>query len=446
MNRTFGLLLALLSMFCATIFGSTLGAAENVKLTVLWRTTPSELETMQQAFRYFEAQNPGIEVELIAAAGSEGDDKLKVMFATGNPPDIFASVFSGALFHYLYEDMLMDLTPYIERENYDLSDFFPGAVENFFLGGRYVGLPRGGMSTHGFYNINMFNEAGVAPPPTSWEDPDWNWNYVTDIAKKLTQQNADGTFAKAGIQFEFWGGGMLNVAPRMWGTSIFPREFFEYGIGTETALTSPLVIESMEKMVQLRLVDEVAPATLPHGGFVGGNVGMRFGGSFASLADASIEWGIMPLPRGRPDIQQRSVTYIGPFNIAKTTKNPDEAWELLKFLVGPEGQRFIAPGATIGTSRLSVIPEYSQLFPQVPQEVFYEVTQGGFRHGENTNNEIADFARVDAIMQRYQTAMFRGEKDVTTALEEMKSAVEPILKEIYDSNIDTLREIFSDFD
>lgn len=419
-------------------------AAQETKLTILWRANFQELETMRQALDAFEARHPGVKVDLFAASGREGEDQLRIMFASGEPPDIFASVFQAGLVDYLYQDMLLDLTPYIERDQYDLSDFFPGSVATFTFNGRIYGLPRGGVGVFGFYNVDLFNEAGVPPPTTSWEDPGWTWDYVAELGKKLTRLNPDGTYAQAGIDLGI-SGDLKNKAPLMWGTTIFPESMYQYGIARETNLTSELVVESYQRMLDLRFVDRVAPAPgeLPPNRFPGGQVGMYFNlHSLSALRDVPFAWSIMPLPRGRADIQQMSTTYTGPFLIAKTTKHPDLAWELLKFLVSEEGQRYIAPGAVVGTSRLSLIPWYSEFFPTIPQEVYFQVTQGAYIHGfESLNVRVADWPRINAVISSIETEMWQGRKDPKVALEEMNTVVTSLIQEIYDTHVERARHI-----
>jgi multiple sugar transport system substrate-binding protein len=420
---------------------TTLYAAD-VTLTVLWRTTVSELETMQEAFRAFEASHPGIKVELISEAGAKGDDKLKTMFAAGTPPDIFASVFVAGFMDYVYTDMLLDLTPYVQRDKFNLNDFLPGSVDIFTINGHIYALPRGGVGSIGFYNADLFDQAGLPYPPTKWEDPSWTWDYAAEIAKKLTVQQPDGRYTQIGIQQSFWTA-LFNHAPLMWGTCFFSDEMYEYGIGTTTLATDPTVIESFQRILDLRHVDGVMPAEVPTGGFAGGKVGMYFsGGGLAQFQNMSSKWSIMPYPRGLPGVQQKSATYTGPLMIAKTTKHPQEAWELLKFLVNPEGQRYIAPGATIGTGRVSMLRWMANRF-NVSWDVYSDVMFGAYVHGrESANVRLVDFGTILSTLSPVESQMWSGKMSAKQALEEVAPRLDALLSDIYNKNLARKSELF----
>jgi ABC-type glycerol-3-phosphate transport system substrate-binding protein len=105
-------------------------AQDTSEVTVLWRTNPGEIATMEEAFAAFEALNPNINVDFQQAPqGLEGEGRLQAMFAAGEPPEVFASVFAAGLVDYVYRDFCADLTPLIARDSFDQGDFFDVALE-----------------------------------------------------------------------------------------------------------------------------------------------------------------------------------------------------------------------------------------------------------------------------------------------------------------------------
>ena len=120
---------------------------ETKEVTVFWRTSPLEIETMEQAFAVFKEQHPNIEIAFITGAGGEMETKLQAQFAAGSPPEVFASVFNQGLVDYAYNDMVTDLKPYIDVDKVDQSDYFQVALDTFTFGSRQFGLPRGGIPT-----------------------------------------------------------------------------------------------------------------------------------------------------------------------------------------------------------------------------------------------------------------------------------------------------------
>jgi multiple sugar transport system substrate-binding protein len=411
-------------------------------LTVLWRPTVSEIETMQEAFRAFEASHPGIKVELVVEAWDKGDDKLKTMFAAGDPPDIFASVFQAGFVDYIYNGMVLDLTPFIQADNFNLKDFLPGAVDAFTVNGRIYGLPRGGVGSFGFCNLDLFDQAGVPYPPTKWEDPSWTWDYAAEIAKKLTIQQPDGRYDQIGIQLGFMTS-LFNNIPLMWGTSFFHDDMYKYGIGNTTRATDPVVIDAYQRIINLRMVDGVLPSTVPTGGFLGGKVGMLFTiGNLSPYVNMTNKWSIMPMPRGVAGTQQYSTTYTGPLLISSATRHPKEAWALLKFLVSPEGQRYIAPGATIGTGRVSMLRWMANAY-KVPWNVYSDVMFGSYTYGRETANvRLVNYNAIAAVMSAAETNMWSGKSAVKPALEEAAKRLEAVLAEIYEKNLHRRNELF----
>jgi len=289
-----------------------------------------------------------------------------------------------------------------------------------------------------FYNVELFEQMGLPAPPTSWEDSKWTWATVLAYARKLTRDlNGDGTPDQWGVV----GGGLalFNEVPPFWGTTMFPREVYEYGIGTTSNLTSPEVVEAIETFVDLTLKHKVAG-----GAFESGKVGMVWGINLNHYRDnCEFEWSIMPMPRGRSNVQQMTTTFTGPFCIAKTTKHPDEAWELVKFLCSPEGQQFIAPGAAIGTSRKSLYPWYWSEFKNLNLKLVQDVILGGYRFGfESANVRVVNYQRIVQALNQVAAEIWSGKKGVAPALNEVKPAIEAIMKEIYNANKERAKVLF----
>ncbi len=420
-------------LLSAVVIGTLMAigvTAAEVKLTVLWRTTTSELQTMQEAFSAYEAGHPGIKIDLLADSGAAGEDKLKTMFAAGNPPDIFASVFLAGFIDYVYNDMVLDLTPYIERDKFNLKDFLPGSVNTFTVNGRIYGLPRGGVGTVGFYNADLFDQAGIQYPPTKWQNAGWTWDYVAQIGKKLSYKQADGTYSQVAMQQAF--SPLFNHVSLMWGTKIFGDDMYKYGIGTTTRINDPVVIESFQRLLDLRFVDGVnpLPAVNKAGSFAGGKVGMYYGiGSLATYRNSMFKWSIMPLPRGRSDVQQMDCTYTGPLFVSRSSKHPQEAWELLSYLVSQEGQRYIAPGATIGTSRISMLRWLAD-YHSIPWDIYSDVMFGAYENGwESANVRLVNYSGISALFTQAENDMWQGKLSAQAALARVAPGLEALLKE-----------------
>lgn len=428
---------------------ATAAPAKQAKLVVFWRTNPKEIDTMKQAFADFEAKNPGLTVDFITVAGgAEGDTKLQAQFAGGTPPEVFASVYSAGLVDYVYRDMVLNLTPYIERDKYDQSDFTEHAIKTFTFGGKQYGIPRGGIPCCFFINKDLFDKAGVPVPPSNWEDKDWTWDKMLDVARKLTKEK-DGKIDEYGVIF---GNINYNSFPMLWGADIFPPEAGQYGIMRKHNLATAEVVNSFQKAADLIHKEKVAPtseisqALTSLGGnsaFLSGKVAMVAGlANYASANDAKFKWTVAVFPRGGPAIQQRSMTFTGPWLIGNGCANPDEAWKLIKYLSSPEGQKFVAKGAVVGTARKSMFEWWLGQF-SAPLADLTAVQQGGYKHGsESPNVRTVAWGQIANTLNADFDPLWLGKATADACAKNVAPKLDKLLNELYEANKEKAKALF----
>ena len=159
---------------------------------------PAEIKNQQAIVDAFTAANPTITVNVTVSDWDPYWDKLQTGLAGGDAPDVFAM--DGPLGpDYQTRDVLLDLTPYIEGEGYDLSQLDDNAVKDFTTAdGAQFGLPRDLNVIALFYNKEMFDDAGIAYP-----DDTWDWAKLVEVGKQLTKDtNGDGTPDQWGVYTE----------------------------------------------------------------------------------------------------------------------------------------------------------------------------------------------------------------------------------------------------
>jgi multiple sugar transport system substrate-binding protein len=103
---------------------------------------PAEIKNQQAVVEAFTAANPTIKVNVTVSDWEPYWDKLQTGLAGGAAPDVFAM--DGPLGpDYQTRDVLLDLTPYIQGESYDLGQLDANAVKDFTTAdGAQFGLPR----------------------------------------------------------------------------------------------------------------------------------------------------------------------------------------------------------------------------------------------------------------------------------------------------------------
>lgn len=434
------------------LLGNVARAQDVQEITALWRTNPREIETMEEAFADFEAKFPNISVDFQQAPqGLEGEARLQSLFAAGDPPELFASVFAAGLVDYVYRDFVEDLKPLVDADELDLSDFFPVALETFTFGDKLYGLPRGGIPTPLFYNRDAFDEAGIPYPPTDWEDESWTWDVLLEYAKALTiggGRRAERYGIVIGFESNF---NLFNQFPMMWGTDIFPQEAFKYGITKEHNFRDPAVIESYQAFADLAFVHEVSPppGTTTDLGFFGEFLQEQAAmyiqlGAYTVANAAEFNWSVAALPRSEASVQQRSTTFTGPFLMGRDS-NTEAGWELIKYMTGEDGQRTIMKGAVVGTGRQSLQEEWLGQF-NAPIEDLIASQEGGYKHGfESPNVRIAGWGEIGTLLREEWDPVFLGERTAQEASDSLSPKLDTLLQEIYDANVEKAREIFPDF-
>jgi multiple sugar transport system substrate-binding protein len=422
------------------------GAAAKKQLTVLWRSNPKELDTMNQGFKAYTDKNPGLTIQLIDMAGAEAEAKLQAMFAAGTAPEVFASVYVAGMVDYIYKDMCLDLAPYIEKDKFDQTVFQPSAVKTFQYGSKQFGIPRGGIPSGIFYNKDLFDKAGLKYPPTDFEDASWTWDKLIEYAKALTKDtNNDGKIEQWGIIAGWPNASAHSMA---WGKRIFGDDAVKYGVTTKHNFLDPAVIEAWQKTADLIHVHKVSPradVAQSVGGFASGNVGMWINlGNYVANQPNKFKWSVAAWPRGIPSVQQRSTTFTGPLMIGKGSSH-DQAWDLVKYLASEEGQKFLAQGAVVGTSRPAL---YNWWLGQMggPVEELAAFQTSGYKMGwETANTQTARYGEIATLITAETDPLMLGEKSAKDCMTVLGPKLDKLLLTIFNDSKDKVKQIFPDF-
>jgi multiple sugar transport system substrate-binding protein len=287
----------------------------------------------------FTQKHPDIQIEYIniVEGGPFGRDKLQQMIAGGTPPDVMM-LNTGQFEGFASRGVLAPLDDLVKQDNVNLDVYWPPAVVGSKYGGKLYGLPKD-ISAHVVYlNKDIFQKAGVALPKA-----DWNWNDFRTIAKQLTKDtNNDG-------KVDQWGTSIIN-AVWAWGEYAWTNggEILSDD-RKECKITMPETVEALKFYYGLLTEDKASPppGTLPQqpwqgDQFLSGVIGMgTFGPWFRPglVENKPFDWTVVPFPRSptKPQQEPISALYTDQWGMSAKSEHPKEAWELLKFLGGPEG-------------------------------------------------------------------------------------------------------------
>lgn len=143
-------------------------AQDDVKLSFMLNLNGSEDVTFQKLIDAFEAENPGVEIEMNVVGYDIIRDQLETQLQAGTGPDLARVTNLGGLQPYY-----VDLTPHVDAEWWE--DRY-GAVLPWYRGAA------GGEGIYGFHteltvtgpfvNVTLFEEAGVEMPGegSTWDD------------------------------------------------------------------------------------------------------------------------------------------------------------------------------------------------------------------------------------------------------------------------------------
>jgi raffinose/stachyose/melibiose transport system substrate-binding protein len=140
--------------------------AEDVTLTYYIDDNTTNVATAEGLKKAFEAENPGIKIDIEThPGGSEGDNLVKTKLATGDMGDVFRYN-AGSLFHALNPAQnLMDLTNEPFQANV-MDSFKPVVSED----GKVYGVPEEAAMGGGIlYNRKIYADLGLSVPKT-WAD------------------------------------------------------------------------------------------------------------------------------------------------------------------------------------------------------------------------------------------------------------------------------------
>jgi multiple sugar transport system substrate-binding protein len=382
---------------------------------------PEELAVWKQIVADFEKANPNIKVNVEVSDWDSYWDKLKTQLAAGTPPDVFAM--DAPLFlDYQSRGVLKNLQPYIDQNPDMLTGVYPQTLEAYKTADGYYGLPRDFQTIVLFYNKDMFDKAGVAYPTA-----DWTWDDLRAAAKSLTQDtNGDGKIEQYGFVFDQW-----DMEPG-WSEALW-----SYGGDilnadhTRTLVGEPKAREAWQMLFDMVFVDKSVPDanTIGQYGsdlFQAGAAAMTPMGHWAvpGYNTAGFKYDVVPMPKG-PAGSATSVNSAG-FVVAKDSKNPEAAFEFVKFVMSPAGQTRLAElGFAIPVLKsVAESPVFlEQKGSSLNQQIFLDSL--AFSHMKPVFKGYDEWA---SVVGDGMGAVWRGEADLNKTLDEIVPQADAVLE------------------
>ena len=311
----------------------------------------------------FEAENPGITVNVMTFGCGDITPKFITAYAGGVAPDLI--MFQTFDITILAEQgMLTPIGPFMERDGLTTDIWYPSEIFSGVWNGVQYGLPvrsGGDANTILYLNVDHFQEVGLdvdAPMPTL--------DALREAGQKLVRYSGDQISRSPMRLADFPGGDFNNLAWIYAGGGQFLSEDLRRPLFTEGG-----AVEVFEKLHEISQSWFAAPADVLWGQFEAQTASMEHVGAWrwSFFKENEVNFRVIPLPRLREDIPYTGA-HIGTWHyvIPQTGKAPGAAWELLKWLATREdtlGDFLLRQGRLAPIVAFNENPEYLTINPDV---------------------------------------------------------------------------------
>jgi multiple sugar transport system substrate-binding protein len=357
-------------------------------------TSPDQVAVQQEVVNDFNASQDKIQLVLEIVPYDAGRDTLATQIASGAGPDIIGPVGWGG--SNAFYGQWLDLAPQIESSGFDTTIFDPALVDSYQTEEGQVGLPFAVFPSAVYYVPEYFDEVGLEYPPQAYGDKyvldgqevDWTWEVLTEVAKRLTidvngfNSTEEGFDASKIVQ--------VGYSPQ-WQTH--PNYFGVYQTGGEdivdgttkgefTANVPDRWKEAVRWAYEGMYGEQPYMATGPMSNspeFGNGNLfnmgkaamaitPLWYTCCLADFVNAGLEFQAGILPIGYNDEVHGRVD-ADTFRVWKGTKNPDEAFTVLSYLITTGGEKLLPVYGA-----LPAIPEKQEPFFAAKSEQYPFVT------------------------------------------------------------------------
>ncbi len=302
------------------------------KVTITYARGYDDTEGNERLIEAFMEKHPNIEVvfqEMPADTGAQHDAYVTAFSAQSSEIDVFdVDVIWPA--EFAQANYALELDRFIEQDGIDMNDYFPGPVQAGNVGGVQYAMPKFTDAGLLYYRSDI-----IDTPPATWDE-------LIEMAEE--HQGEEGT------QF-----GYLLQAAQYEGLVVNATEFIAaYGgevinEAGEVVINSPEAIKGLEKLAEI-VSSDITPndilsfmETETANSFIQGNAVFARNWPYmqaSAQGDESdvvglVDFALLPAGDGG------SASGLGGWMtmINRYSENIEAAWELVKFMTGPEGQK-----------------------------------------------------------------------------------------------------------
>jgi len=177
--------------------GGATPAAGLVEISFWHSEVASNLDAIQGLARRFNSEQNEVRVKT-AFQGNDTETMLKLTTFLGSA-DVPALIYLAEVDTQKLVDSgaARPVQDFIDREDYDLSDFDEKAIQYYTVDGQLYGMPFAIVVPLLYYNKLDFSEVGLDP-----EQPPRDLEEVRELSRKLVKRDSHGNILRAGIALD----------------------------------------------------------------------------------------------------------------------------------------------------------------------------------------------------------------------------------------------------
>lgn len=368
-------------------------AAEGKTTIAYWTTNRHDQAYMTPLIEKFNAENDKIYIDFQVYADNYSQ-MLDLAFSTGTAPDVYQLAGTSLLVDVVTQKkQLLDLALYMDdayKARFGEGAFVEGINK---LGDGIYSLPYTASACRLFYNKDIFAKVGIEAPPATMDE------LVAD-AKLITEKlGAQGIYGISG-NYKSAASSVGRTIDRLVQRSGGACSGFDFKAGKFDFSSYKPILEAYREMFATGVAfpgSESLDIDPLRTQFAAGNLGMYISlshaepGVYESQFPTDVDWDCAPLPTLNGKVEGIQQLWIGGSNLGinPNTKNPEAAWEVMKFLHSDE---VMGPYYTVGLGTVSIpsavegveapdsvkkhptlaIDENDRLYPPLPAGVVVE--------------------------------------------------------------------------
>jgi len=328
------LALVLVAMMALSLVSGAFAEGKQVLTVVTWDANTTPYLIAQEAA--FEAAYPDIDLQYIDVASQDYGIKAMSMLSGNDTSDVFMVKEVSDIVNWQAQGFAEPLTPYIEKDAYDVSGFV-GMEANYAFDGTQYALPFRSDFWVLFYNKDLFDAAGVAYPTN-----DMTWDTYAQLAKDMTKEGQFGT------HYHTWLSAVANWTVADGVNTLADGQYDDLAYFYK-------LYQDLEDAGACPAYSELKASGLHYSAaFANGNVAMMPMGywyvstliGYNNDGTCNFNWGITSVPHAEGVAAGSSFGNLTGAMINAKSANKDLAWTYVSWLCGVEGSKATASTGT----------------------------------------------------------------------------------------------------